>query len=71
MNLDELLADVGWTTDELATRLHVNPDSVAKWRRGRRTPPPALLDWLAQIAEAQARAGPVPAGWHSGPDPDH
>lgn len=63
MTLDELLTAVGWSTDELAYRLGVRPDSVAKWCSGRRHPPQAVLDWLAHIAECQARAGPAPAGW--------
>lgn len=66
MNLNDLLAEIGWTSAELASRLDVAPDSVDKWRRGRRTPPPALLVWLAHVAECQDRAGPHPVGWRDG-----
>jgi transcriptional regulator with XRE-family HTH domain len=65
MNLNDLMAQVGWTSAELAWRLNVAPNSVDKWRCGRRTPPNAVLAWLAHVAECQAGAGSAPPGWFS------
>lgn len=68
MNINQLLVSIGWTSEELAARLDVSTDTVRKWRRGRRTPPDSVLDWLGHVAECQARAGSAPADWFSGAD---
>ena len=58
-----LLARIGWTTGELAARLDVSPDTASRWARGTRTPPPSVVAWLAEIADAVAAVDSRPAGW--------
>jgi transcriptional regulator with XRE-family HTH domain len=58
-----LLVRIGWSTGELAARLDVSPDTTNQWARGRRAPPPGVVEWLAAIADAIASADSQPAGW--------
>jgi transcriptional regulator with XRE-family HTH domain len=61
--LATLLARIGWTTGELARRLDIPPDTTSRWARGTRTPPPDVLTWLAEVADAVASVDSQPAGW--------
>jgi DNA-binding transcriptional regulator YiaG len=70
MNLAELLDAIGWSHGQLASRLGVTVDTVSKWAKGRRDPPQPVMDWLALVAEHQARAGPHPPGWFDATGPD-
>ena len=61
--LAELLREVGWSTMELARRLGIRETTPRSWLAGRRGVPPAVLDWLRQVADAQAAAPRLPEGW--------
>ena len=61
--LAALLAQIGWTTGELAHRLDVSPDTTSRWARGTRGYPSSVLTWLAEIADAIATVDSLPVGW--------
>jgi transcriptional regulator with XRE-family HTH domain len=61
--LAALLARIGWSTGELAARLDVSPDAARHWASGRREPPPSVLAWLEDIADAVASVAQLPPGW--------
>ena len=61
--LATLLARIGWTTGEVAARLDVSPDTARQWASGRREPPPSVLPWLADVADALATVDSQPVGW--------
>jgi hypothetical protein len=58
-----LLARIGWTTGELATRLDISPDTSGRWARGTRGAPPSVIAWLGDIADAVETIAPLPVGW--------
>jgi transcriptional regulator with XRE-family HTH domain len=61
--LATLLARIGWTPTELASRLQVLPGTAQQWARGRRDPPPIVLDRLELVARAVEGAWRAPDGW--------
>ena len=61
--LRSVLARIGWTTGELASRLDVSADTTNQWARGRRSAPPVVLVWLEQVASGVEAAGPTPPDW--------
>lgn len=46
------LQSLGWSVRALAERLGVSEATVRQWQRGRRSPPPAIDEWLARLAQA-------------------
>jgi transcriptional regulator with XRE-family HTH domain len=61
--LAALLARIGWTPTELATRLEVLPGTAQQWARGRRDPPPIILDRLELVARAVEGAWDATDAW--------
>ena len=49
--------------DALAARLDVSTDTTRQWASGRREPPPDVLAWLKDKADALDSAPPRPVGW--------
>ena len=58
-----LLAEIGWTTGELARRANVSEDTAGQWARDRRPTPKIVTQWLHQIRDAIALCGPSPPDW--------
>lgn len=63
IGVNGLMRELGWTPTDVAWRLRVTPDTVNQWSRGRRVPPPVVLDWLAHVVNDPDHAPPHPRGW--------
>ncbi len=66
--LRHALAAVGWSPSSLARELACSPRLVGRWLAGAPgyVPPPAVVDWLADLAARHAER-PAPTGWRARP----
>ena len=62
--LSQVLADLGWSSQELARRLNIAERSVRRWLSGQQEVPPGIETWLEAMA-ALMRSGPPPPGRNS------
>lgn len=60
--LTSLLDTIGWTTEEAAARLDINPRTLRRWKNGQNATPAVVLVWLGHIAGA-IEAAPFSFTW--------
>ena len=61
--MEALLRQIGWTSGELARRLHARETSIRAMLRGNKPIPANLAVWLEDAAARTQGVPPLPEGW--------